>query len=54
MILTRKMFMARFITAMQSDSAALFIGAGLCLRSFSTNSKTVRLTTNSFSLLSSR
>lgn len=29
MILTRKIFMARFIPAMQSDSAALFVGAGL-------------------------
>lgn len=29
MILTRKMFMTRFLPAMQSDSAALFIGAGL-------------------------
>lgn len=29
MNLTRKMFMSRFIPAMQSDSAALFVGAGL-------------------------
>jgi hypothetical protein len=29
MNLTRKMFMARFIPAMQNDSAALFVGAGL-------------------------
>jgi hypothetical protein len=28
MIFTCKMFMTRFIPAMQSDSAALFIGAG--------------------------
>jgi NAD-dependent SIR2 family protein deacetylase len=29
MVLNRKMFMARFIPAMQNDSAALFVGAGL-------------------------